>query len=383
MINLDIFEDLPEISLIKDADITLKGIQDEMVTDFEAKATELRGENVTLVPTDDRRIMLDIIGGELYQICQLIDMRFKQNFIQYMTGDVLKNWGYNLGFFDTGEKYASCTVQFTLSAIQATNVTIPSGTRVTAGDDVYFATNKSLVIAAGETQGEVTATCTTTGSAQNGYAIGQLSTIVDPVNYVQSVTNTTTPTGGHDEYTDDELKYILLNYPSTYSTAGSKDGYIEKVMVYSPDIADCACITTTAGTVSLYYIYKNGVFPTVTQCEAVKEYLEELGLQPDTDMISVSPPTQVSYTIELTYYISELRKSNEADIKEAAQDAIDEFITETQESIGKAISPDQLLSYILAAGACRVEITAPTYTAITGNSVGICTNTDITYGGTE
>ncbi|WP_318253537.1 baseplate J/gp47 family protein [Selenomonas sp. AB3002] len=55
---------------------------------------------------------------------------------------------------------ANTTLRYTLSAAREQATLIPIGNRVTAGDGVYFATTEALSIAAGQTTGDVAATCT-------------------------------------------------------------------------------------------------------------------------------------------------------------------------------------------------------------------------------
>ena len=60
-------------------------------------------------------------------------------------------------------------------------------------------------IPAGSTTVDVPATCTVAGTDGNGFAAGELATIVDPIPYVASVTNTTATEGGAEIESDDDL----------------------------------------------------------------------------------------------------------------------------------------------------------------------------------
>lgn len=389
MLDTSVFNGLPEVSILNDQNITLEGIQAGMVADFEARKEEITGEKCTLVPTDDRRLIIDAIGGELYLLAQIMDIAFKQNFLPYMYGSSLKNWAANIGCFNEdgtlidGEEAAKCTLLFTLSGEQESNVTIPKGTRATAGDDVFFATDEDITIAAGDMTGSVGATCTEKGTKGNGYVAGKLTTIADPVAFVESVTNTTTTAGGHDEYTNIEYREMILNRPSTYSVAGPAAAYETMAKEYSARIVDARCITNAQALVQIYIMLSDEEIPDSTYCTAVEDFIKDQKKNPGTDSIEVLAPTVVNYNLTATYYISRDNEDAEDAIKAAVEDAAETFTKNTASKIGKAINPNNLVSYAMAAGAKRITVTYPVYTAIDPDEIGICQNINLTYGGLE
>ena len=384
MASLNDLENLPEIDILEDEGITLESTTQEMIADYEDFYYTQNGVEKILYPADEMRLLINVSAGKFYQFATIINERFKMNFIQYMYGDVLKNWGANFGFTDTGEAYATVTLRFALSETQTSAVGIPAGTRATAGDDIFFATDEYAEIAIGDEYIDVSATCTSAGTDGNGYTVGKLNILADTINYIESVSNTTESSGGRDEYTDDELKEIILNVSDTYSADGTEGGYIEKTKTYSDDILDVMIDTDAdAGTVGIYIMLEGGEIPDNTYCSAVETYLYSLETQTDTDKIEVYPPEAVNYTVNLTYYISESNREIASDIQELVEGAVDEFIELTYSSIGYDINPDTLIAYIMAAGAKRVDITTPTFTAVSEAQVGICTDINITYGGLE
>lgn len=389
MLDTSVFNGLPEVSILKDQNITLEGIQAGMVADFEARKEQITGEKCTLVPTDDRRLIIDAIGGELYLLAQIMDIAFKQNFLPYMYGSSLKNWAANIGCFNEdgtlidGTEAAKTTLLFTLSEEQANDITIPQGTRATAGDDVFFATDEDITISAGDTTGTVSATCTEKGTKGNGYVAGKLTTIADPVAFVESVTNTTTTAGGHDEYTNIEYREMILNRPSTYSVAGPAAAYETMAKEYSSRIVDARCITSNQALIQIYIMLSGAEIPDSTYCQAVEDFITAQKKNPGTDSIEVLAPTVVNYNLTATYYISRDNEDAEDAIKAAVEDAAETFTTNTASKIGKAINPNSLISYAMAAGAKRIEVTYPVYTAIDPDEIGICSNISLTYGGLE
>ncbi|MGN0338666.1 MAG: baseplate J/gp47 family protein [Lachnospiraceae bacterium] len=383
MANIDILENLPEIDMLKDEGITFDSILNEMIEDYEERWEELEDEELTLYPGDPRRIMLNVLAGKLYQLAVIINERHKLNYLQYMYGDFLKNWGGNFGYKEDGLKPATTMLRFHLAAAQQTDITIPEGTRATNGDRIYFATDSAAVIQAGETFVDVDATCTEQGTVGNGYVAGQLNIIADPINLVERVENLTDTDGGHDEYTNQELRELIYNFPSTYSTAGPEECYQEIVKQYSNKIVDVKPITNKEAVVQIYVLLLDGELPDDEYRENVLKYLEELKTTPDTDKVEILAPEVVEYELEATYYISSDQKDIADGLREAIEDAAAEFISYTKSKIGRAIKPDTLTSYAKAAGASRIEIHAPAYKAIEANQVAVCTDFQLIYGGLE
>lgn len=379
----DTWDNLPDINPLEDEGITIEEIVAEMVQSYEEKYEEITGEELTLYPADERKIRINAVAEMLYQLAQFGADCFKQNFLKYSFGASLKNLGANIGYAETGEEAAITTLRFTLSEPMEQDVTIPAGTQVTEGTQVYFATDEDLIIPTGELYGDTAATCTDIGEMGNGYAIGQINILVDAVSYVESVKNITETSGGHDKYTTDELRENIYNFPSTYSTAGTEDEYIELVKKYSNNIIDVHTITRKESVVQIYVLLQNGSVPDGTKLQAIKAFLEEQKLTPDTDKIEVLAPEIVNYTIEATYYISYYKKEMEQTIKESIEEIATEFEEYTKSKIGRAINPDMLIAFVNTAGASRIAIKTPTYKKIEENQVAICTKVNLIYGGLE
>ena len=119
----------------------------------------------------------------------------KQNLLRYATGDALDHIGVLVGAERLPASAATTTVKITLSEARATSTLVPAGTRITAGDNVFFALEEAVTIIAGETTATGSAQCTMAGPIGNGYLPGELATVVDQVPFVASIVNTTTSEG--------------------------------------------------------------------------------------------------------------------------------------------------------------------------------------------
>lgn len=376
-------ENLPEISILDEEGITLESLQEEMIADYEQSYKEKTGREISLYPADEKRIELTVIAGMLYQLCVIMDERYRMNFLQYMYGNVLKNWTSNFGFVENGEKRANVKLRFYGSKVQEFAVGIPKGTRATSGDNVFFETDEYAEIKAGEEYADVSATCMLEGSGGNGYRIGQIANIVDPVNLIAKVENVTISDGGRDAYTDDELRELILNFPSTYSVAGPEEAYIQIIKGYSERIVSVRRIASNDAIVKMCIMCADGEVPDENYCEQVRQYVISKKSTPDTDKLEIVAPEIVEYELDATYYISESRKDVAESIRSGVEEAAVEFTRYTQENIGYDINTDILKAYANAAGARRIVIPSPGYQTISEGQIAICRSVNIKYGGLE
>lgn len=380
---IDILEALPEIDLIKEEDLDVNHIIEEMVNDFETDYEEKNGEEITLYPGNYIKLLINATAGMFSQLAYVMQERYRQNFLKYSHGAALRNLGALVGYAETGEESAQATLRFTVSEKQNRDIKVPQGTLVTAGDQIYFATNEELVIPTGAEYADTVATCTETGNRGNGYLPGQINIIVNPIAYVDGVKNLTESTGGRGTFSTDELRENIYNSPDLFSVAGPEPEYIELVKRYSSNIVDARIDTTEDAVVKIYVLLQNGNAPDREKLKDILNYIIDQKKKVDTDKIEILAPEITEYSIEATYYISYDQKETEAALKEEIEGAAEEFRDHTMEKIGRAINPNMMVAYMNAAGASRIEITSPVYRAIEKNQVAHCTKIDLTYGGLE
>lgn len=382
--NVDALQNLPEIDFLSDLNITQETIAQEMIEDYQNKYEELTGKEITLYPANTERLKMQIVAGEMYQIYEYISYLFSQNFIQYMERNVLENWGATLGYAQTNIKAATCILQFKVNEVLDFDVEIPAGIRATAGDDVYFATNESCVLKAGESSVEVSATCTEEGTIGNDYVVSQINVLADPVLNISSVENCTTSQGGQDEYDDETLRENIFLFPSTYSTAGPNTAYEYFVKSYSTEIISVNVVqNNVTAEVDIYIMLADGKVPDEQYCKAVVDYLVGLECTPADDKIYVKAPEVVRYRITGKYYIAKSNRENEALIKESVLEAANYFVSECHENIGNDIIPDKLIELTRIAGAKRLELTSPDFIQVSETQIAICDGIELSYGGLE
>lgn len=382
--NVDALQNLPEIDFLSDLNISQETIAQEMIEDYQDKYEELTGNEITLYPANSERLKMQIVAGEVYQIYEYISYLFSQNFIQYMERNVLENWGATLGYAQTNIKAATCILQFKVNDVLDFDVEIPAGIRATAGDDVYFATNESCVLKAGESSVEVSATCTEEGTIGNDYVVSQINVLADPVLNISGVENCTTSQGGQDEYDDEALRENIFLFPSTYSTAGPNTAYEYFMKSYSTEIISVNVVqNNVTAEVDIYIMLADGKVPDEQYCKAVVDYLVGLECTPADDKIYVKAPEVVRYRITGKYYIAKSSRENEALIKESVLEAANYFVSECHENIGNDIIPDKLIELTRIAGAKRLELTSPDFIQVSETQIAICDGIELSYGGLE
>ena len=379
---MNAIKSLPDISFIDNK--TIDQVRQEMVADYESFISEATGQTVNLERSSVHRMELYAAAAQIYQAMQYIDRQGKQNILKYSYSDFLDNLASFKGVTRNPAAAAPTTLRFTLSAERDTATGIPQGTRVSTAGSIYFATDVYAEIPAGSTTVDVPATCTVAGTDGNGLAIGELTTIVDPIPYVASVSNTTATEGGAEIESDADLAERVFLAPGAYSTAGPEDGYIYHAKAYSPAVGDVeATSDQEAGTVDIVFIMADGSTPGEEMIEGMEGYLQGKTIRPMTDLVRVAAPEEVQYTINLTYYINRSDSAKAVTIQAAVAQAVEDYKT-WQRAIGRDVNPSQLTHMVMEAGAKRVTVTAPAYTAVGKTEVSALQGAAVvTYGGLE
>lgn len=374
-------ESYPDISFI--GNMTIEDLQTEMIEDFCERYEELTEKSIELGAADPIRLILYAASLQIYQGMQFIDAAGKKSFLKYSYGDFLENLGALKGISRNVGTSATTTVRFTLSAEQDSSIYIPAGTRVTAGDEVYFATVEDAEIPAGELYVDVEVECADSGEKGNGYGVGILNILVDQIAYVESVANVYATDGGADEESDEQLADRIYLAPSGYSVAGSAEAYVYWVKTCNPNISDVKVTSPAAGVVAIRFIMEDGSVPSDVVINEVAQYLSDNEIRPLTDKVEVMAPELCEVNIDISYYIAESDKNQVAAIQSNVASAIQAYKIWQTEKIGRDINPDYLKKLVMNAGVKRVDVKSPAYTQISDDSIACVMTESITYGGVE
>lgn len=354
---------------------------DEMISDFES----ILGE--TLYPGDERRIFLQQLLLLLVAAKSNINDSAKMNLLRYARGSLLDALGERTDTPRLPAQKSKATIRFTLSAAQGNNVIIPLGTRVTPDGKLYFAIMSTLIIIAGQITGDAIAESTEGGQIYNGFSSGQIKTLVDPVAFVASISNTDTSSGGADIESDDDGINVWSGYRERIResfnkvSAGSEAGYKFWAKSANADIVDVSVNSPSAGNVQIVVLMKNGGIPNQPVLDYVLAICTDSKRKALTDQITVAAPVTVPYNIAFTYYISASMSAELSSIQAGITKAVEEYKAWQCAKLGRSINPDKLRQLVLNAGASKISITAPVETAVSTSKVASFGTYTPIYGG--
>ena len=324
-----------------------------------------------LYPGDQRRIFGEAIVALFVSLYAEFNDKMKQRTLQYARGAVLDAIGERYRVFRAEATSSYALFRFSVSDPQDENIIIPTGTRVTTDGSVYFATQETVVLSAGDTYADVVAYCSVGGANYNGVAAGRIATLVDLIPFISSVSNITATTGGADgepytEEGDESFRERIRLAPAALSTAGPESAYRYFVMSADPDIVDVAieCPEDQPNVVNLYPIMVGGELPSEAVLAKVLEVLGD-DVRPMTDKVNALAPEVVEYGIEIKYYTTKENEAATIEAIEGAGGAIDQYNEWQTGALGRDVNPDQLRRFILApttgTGALRVDVVKPTF----------------------
>ena len=237
-------------------------IYTELITALE------KGAGEPLYPGDERRIYGEALVAVFVALYNKLDDVGRQTLLRYARGEVLDAIGERLGVKRLEGDTAKTVMRFSLSTPRETNIIIPKWTKVTPDGENYFATDEIAVLQAGTYSVEIPTSAVGNGVKFNGYAAGTITTLVDLIPYIESVTNLTETAGGDDgepytEAGDNRLRERIRLAPAKRSTAGPELAYIYWAMTADSSIIDVKAVSETetiSGTLTVYngHAFKGG-----------------------------------------------------------------------------------------------------------------------------
>ena len=278
---------------------------------------------------------------------------------------------------------ASAIFRFYISEAQPQATIIPAGTRISFDGVIMFETSEVLEIKAGETYGDVEGVCTEAGTVGNGLVAGQVKEVVDLFDHFQKAENITTTSGGAER--EDNASYYerMRDSMESFSTAGPINGYIYWTKTVSSAVADVAVASPSACVVDVRVLLQNGQEATEAVLQEIEEALNASDIRPLTDVVKVSKPDTVDFSIDTTFYISQPNANSAAVIEQAVRQAVDNYVTWQTSKMGRDINPSYLVQMMMEAGAKRVEVRQPTFTTVEDIAVGKLTAKTVLNGGIE
>lgn len=336
---------------------------DELLNDLISSYQLITGRTVR--PASPERLFLSWVASALQEANANINYAGNQNIPSRAEGENLDALGEL--FFDQGRPDASpatVTMKFHISEAQSSAVIIPAGTRVAPGSgSPIFETVDEAQINIGETEVEVSCECQEDGTVGNGFAIGQINTLIDVDNilYYDHCENTDESDGGSDQADDDTYYELMVASEDAYSCAGSRGAYEYWAKTVSTEISDVVVNSPKPAQVNIYALMSDGTKAGEEVKKQILEACSEDSVRPLTDYVVVEDPEEVTYDIKLTYYTSEDAQQSAEELQAAVQTAVDEYKAWQSERLGRDINPSKLISMVMDAGAKRVVVEAPEF----------------------
>lgn len=373
------FQDLPEVNFT--GGLTLDKIQGTMEEKY-GEAMTAAGKSGVLSAASPYKLLIMGASAIGYQIVQLLDQKGKANFLRYAQGAALDNLASFKKIVREPAKKAKATVRFAMTSIRTSATAIPAGTRVSTEDNIYFEVASYSEIPVGSLYADVKVQAIDAGESGNGIAAGLINKIVDPLPYIESVTSTTASAGGADIESDADLTYRVYMAPAGYSVAGPKDAYEYFAKSFRADVADVEVYSPAPCKVTVRFLLDGGVIPDQKTRNEMLAYLSDETRRPLADEVTIEVPEEVGYNITLTYWIAESKSGAAVSIQSAVNAAIAEYQI-WQRAMGRDINPTELTARIRNAGAKRVSVTAPVFTAVEEGKLPKAGTVTVTYGGLE
>ncbi|MEK5477572.1 baseplate J/gp47 family protein [Paenibacillus sp. FSL R5-0407] len=314
----------------------------------------------------------------------LINHNKKIDLLKYASGPVLDHIGALYDVSRLPSEAAITTLQFSLSMPLTSATIIPAGTRVGpqgSGGTIYFVTDRVIEIPAGGLSGTVIASSSVPGIAGNGFLPAQINTLIDPLPFIQSVTNLTESSGGAESEMDDAFRERIRSAPESFSVAGPEGAYRFWAKTASPSIVDVAVTSPQPMEVVVVPLLQGGELPSQDVLDAVSAVLNDRTVRPLTDHVTVQAPTVVNYNITFTYYVDRARAAEATSIQDAVTAAVDAYRLWQKSKLGRDINPSELIWRVMSAGALRVEPTSPVFTNVNELQVAQDVAVNVVYGG--
>ena len=359
-----------------------------MIALYEEMQRAAGRDNYKVRPGNPERLFISWAAAIIVQQRTLINETAKMNVPRYAAKSENEEYLDSLAeiFKDTQRlpaSPASATFRFYISEPQQQSTIIPAGTRISFDGVIIFATSEVLEIRAGETSGEVEAVCTQPGTVGNGLVAGQVKEVVDLFDHYQKAENITTTSGGAEKEDNESYYERMRGSMESFSTAGPINGYIYWTKTVSPAVLDVAVTSPEACYVDVRVILRDGQEATEAVLKEIEEALNASDIRPLTDIVTVSAPETVDFSVDATFWIAQPNRESAAAIEREVRAAVDSFIIWQTSKIGRDINPSYLTKLMMDAGAKRVEVRQPTFQSVADIAVGKLKSKSVLNGGLE
>ena len=362
---------------VKVVDDSLDTALTDTIADYEARA------NKKLQPAHVERLLINTFAYRESLAMQRVNEAYRQQHTRFATGLMLDLCGDDVNTPRLSAQPAQCTLRFKVATGSAT-VTIPAGTRIGAGE-VYFATTQAVTLKASQPSVDVLAVCELTGTAGNGWSIGQINAPAQSLHasITVNVSNITVPSGGVEDEADAPYRErIFLAYES-FSCAGTPAAHQYFIRAVTPYICDVvvdndkdAAGSPIGGTVVGTVLTKAGL-PSNELLTQVTSDMSDEKRRILCDTFTARAPVKKNYVITAQL---DLLVGTDEDIAIAeARAALDTLYLQPRAyKMGRDIVPLDIASALKVAGVYNVRLISPTLAVVKADEWACCTAVNVT-----
>lgn len=355
------------------------------VIEAELIALYERDSGKSLFPAQIERLFINQVAYSEARIKAAIQSAGEMLLVRFSSGPILDYLGDLVGTPRLLAKGAVSAFLFVASQAESQDRLIPVGTRITSQNGVVaFLTQQDAVIKAGTLSAQVRAICETVGVIGNGWAIGQINTLVGQPFAGLAASNSTVPEDGVEDESDDRYKERIILAPEAYTTAGSRGAYRYHALSVHQSIIDVAVRGPDDGLpdgeVAIHPLTETGM-PTANLLDHVENYLSGEKLRPLCDTVRAHMPDRIDWRIRshITLYSWADREPTLAAVQEAAK----AYAQELRAGLGIDVVPEQLNARLQVMGVYRSALELPSGTLdLQRHGWADCSSIEILYAGT-
>lgn len=312
----------------------------DIISDYEARSGQ------TLQPASVERIIIDIMAYREGLLRQGVQDTALNNLVEFSIAPYIDYLGALVGV--TRQPAQGARALFTANLVTGhSGVTIPAGTRFQSVDGMaIFQTQIDYSAPVGVfVINNIEGVCQALDTSGNGYGVGTITNILDPLPFLTSVSNTTVSGGGSGIESDNQLRERIRLAPNQYSTAGSKDSYKFHALSASPVIIDVAVVgppQVNPGEVHLFPLMDGGVVTPAPILNLVYNAVNSDKVRPLTDTVVVTSPQPKPYnlTVNVILYDTADVNSTMSEITNRAND----FVAGLEKRLGRDVTDSQIMA---------------------------------------
>lgn len=300
-----------------------------------------------LYPGDEKYMLLKSVELDIVQLFAGIDNALRMGTLRYAVGDYLDILGEQRGCLRIQATRATASVTITTNATGKTEV-LEAGTAMTADGEIFYLLVDDLTLTGYTQTATVPVVADRTGSAGNGLLEGTEMGLSISNSAIRKIVSASDARGGNEEEDDDTYRERIREYGLASVSTGPQRQYEAQAKAVSSEILDARAVNLGAGNVGIYLILASETGAAAI-LQSVADKLSAIDTRPLTDNVTVHQATDVPYTLNVQY-----ASDNSSATSAAIAQAVKDYTTWQDGTIGRAFNPDRLMASIYQAGATRV-----------------------------